>query len=260
MDSSRSIFVLFIVAIAVWTPSDVVIADDGIVGSAPVTPVIYTPHGAIEPNWGTAAVIREVLGSNTFNPRFASATWTYSAGVARHLTAAGNLQTTLNLPSGAAIESISIRGCDTSTTDQVTASLAVCDTIGAGCFSVAGVATGVADTPGCGIFTALAGGSAIGNGNRVYLVSVSTGFTNATTFDAIYVDYKLRVSDAPPTATFSDVPTSHPFFQYIEALAASGITAGCTAPPNPNYCPDSSLTRGQMAVFLARALGLHWSP
>jgi len=53
---------------------------------------------------------------------------------------------------------------------------------------------------------------------------------------------------------------SHLFYQYIEALAASGITAGCTAPPNPQYCPDAPLTRGQMAVFLARAFGLHWVP
>jgi hypothetical protein len=53
------------------------------------------------------------------------------------------------------------------------------------------------------------------------------------------------------------VPTSHPFFQFIEALASSGITGGCQASP-PLYCPDSPLTRGQMAVFLAKALGLDW--
>ncbi len=46
-----------------------------------------------------------------------------------------------------------------------------------------------------------------------------------------------------------------PFFQFIEALAESGITAGCG---NGNFCPDAALTRGQMAVFLAKALGLHW--
>jgi S-layer homology domain len=53
------------------------------------------------------------------------------------------------------------------------------------------------------------------------------------------------------------VPTGHPQFQFIEALAASGITAGCGS---GNYCPNANLTRGQMAVFLAKALGLHWSP
>src|SRR5262249_57796517 len=65
----------------------------------------------------------------------------------------------------------------------------------------------------------------------------------------------LDVSPAPPVATFNDVPVSHPFFKIVEALKASGITAGCSVSP-PLYCPDSPLTRGQMAVFLAIALGL----
>jgi hypothetical protein len=72
------------------------------------------------------------------------------------------------------------------------------------------------------------------------------------------VGYVLQVSPPPPTATFNDVPTSHPFFQYVEALYASGITAGCQVSP-PLYCPNSPLTRGQMAVFLAKALGLQWN-
>jgi S-layer homology domain len=67
--------------------------------------------------------------------------------------------------------------------------------------------------------------------------------------------YRRQVSPAPAVATFSDVPTSHPFFQFIEALSVSGITAGCGT---GIYCPDAPLTRGQMAVFLAKALGLHW--
>ena len=67
--------------------------------------------------------------------------------------------------------------------------------------------------------------------------------------------YKLQVSPAPAQATFNDVPTGHPFFQFVEALVASGITAGCG---NGNYCPDNPVTRGQMAVFIAKALGLHW--
>ena len=71
------------------------------------------------------------------------------------------------------------------------------------------------------------------------------------------IGYRLQVSPPPAMATFNDVPTGHPFFQFVEALAASGITAGCGAAP-PLYCPDAPLTRGQMAVFLAKALGLHW--
>ncbi|MEP6994648.1 MAG: S-layer homology domain-containing protein [Acidobacteriota bacterium] len=64
-----------------------------------------------------------------------------------------------------------------------------------------------------------------------------------------------QVSPAPAVASFDDVPTDHPFFQFVEALAKSGITGGCG---NGNYCPDQPLTRGQMAVFLAKALGLQW--
>ena len=71
------------------------------------------------------------------------------------------------------------------------------------------------------------------------------------------IGYRLQVSPAPVTATFGDVPRTHVFYQYIEALAASGITSGCGG---GNYCPDTFLTRGQMAVFLAKALGLHWAP
>ena len=74
-------------------------------------------------------------------------------------------------------------------------------------------------------------------------------------FNDVSVYYNLVVSPAPASASFGDVPTSHPFFQYVEALAASGITAGCG---QGNFCPEQPLTRGQMAVFLSKALGLHW--
>ena len=74
-------------------------------------------------------------------------------------------------------------------------------------------------------------------------------------FGWVEVWWKRSVSPAPAFATFNDVPTNHPFFQFIQALAASGITSGCGG---ENYCPDAAVTRGQMAVFLAKALGLHW--
>jgi hypothetical protein len=42
----------------------------------------------------------------------------------------------------------------------------------------------------------------------------------------------------------------------IEWLARSGITSGCNPPANDLFCPDDAVTRGQMAAFLVRALGL----
>lgn len=75
-------------------------------------------------------------------------------------------------------------------------------------------------------------------------------------FGYVQVWWRRTVSPAPASPTFADVPPSDPAFQYIEALVAAGITAGCGG---PNYCPDATLTRRQMAVFLAKALGLYWS-
>lgn len=48
----------------------------------------------------------------------------------------------------------------------------------------------------------------------------------------------------------------HTFESAIRWLASEGITKGCNPPLNSRFCPDASVTRGQMAVFLARALNL----
>ena len=42
----------------------------------------------------------------------------------------------------------------------------------------------------------------------------------------------------------------------IEAIATAGITKGCNPPYETGFCPNESVTRGQMAAFLVRALGL----
>jgi hypothetical protein len=67
--------------------------------------------------------------------------------------------------------------------------------------------------------------------------------------------WERTVSPGPAVATFGDVGTGNPIFAFVEALAASGITGGCGG---GNYCPNQAVTRGQMAVFLSAALGLHW--
>jgi len=75
-------------------------------------------------------------------------------------------------------------------------------------------------------------------------------------FGYVQVWWHRTISAAPANPTFADVPPSDTGFQYIEALVAAGITAGCGG---SNYCPDATLTRRQMAVFLSKALGLYWS-
>ena len=54
--------------------------------------------------------------------------------------------------------------------------------------------------------------------------------------------------------TFLDVPTTHMFWRHIEAFYNAGITSGCSQSPRL-YCPDNPVTRGEMAVFIERALG-----
>ncbi len=93
------------------------------------------------------------------------------------------------------------------------------------------------------------------SGNALILHVERGAVENFQFFGWVEVWWRRVVSPPPGSPTFNDVPGDHPFYQYVEALAASGITAGCG---NGNYCPNNPVTRGQMAVFLAKALGLHW--
>ncbi|MCH8143006.1 MAG: S-layer homology domain-containing protein, partial [Proteobacteria bacterium] len=58
----------------------------------------------------------------------------------------------------------------------------------------------------------------------------------------------------PPGGTFID-DDGHIFEGAIEAIAAEGITKGCNPPVNDKFCPNDKVTRGEMAVFLVRAMG-----
>ena len=53
------------------------------------------------------------------------------------------------------------------------------------------------------------------------------------------------------TPYFDDVPATHPFFSYVQKMKDLGITNGCSATP-ALYCPDTTITRLQMATFLIR--------
>ncbi len=89
-----------------------------------------------------------------------------------------------------------------------------------------------------------------------YRVAVTLPVTNsALRFGGVELNWARTISPEPATATFDDVQPGDFGFQHVEALTASGITAGCDA---THFCPDAPLTRVQMAVFLAKALGLHW--
>ncbi|MBZ5535406.1 MAG: S-layer homology domain-containing protein [Acidobacteriia bacterium] len=78
---------------------------------------------------------------------------------------------------------------------------------------------------------------------------------------AIFIEHGLGVMTAPiPTQqTFQDVPTSWFSYPFIEDFALRGITAGCSITPRL-YCPASTVTREQMAIFIEHALGVMTPP
>ena len=67
--------------------------------------------------------------------------------------------------------------------------------------------------------------------------------------------YGASFTPPPCAGVFDDVVCPSTFANWIEQLAAEGITGGCGGGGN-NYCPGSNNTRGQMAAFLVKAFNL----
>jgi hypothetical protein len=175
----------------------------------------------------------------------------------RYLTATtsgGFIAAPVRLPSGVTIAGIGVNVC-AGETGALTVSLLDAGILGNPISLIGSLAT-VGQSMCFEQFEPLNVEYALNADHPLYIVIHWEGPLDGTLkFNNVFVPYRRLVSPAPAAATFGDVPTNHPFFQFIEALAASGITGGCG---NGNFCPDAPLTRGQMAVFLAKALGLHW--
>ncbi len=90
-------------------------------------------------------------------------------------------------------------------------------------------------TGGCGVGTYCPGNSTTRAQMAVFLLKSKQG--------ASYI---------PPVCSgiFGDVPCPSLYADWIEELAAEGITGGCGG---GNYCPANPVTRAQMAAFLLKA-------
>jgi hypothetical protein len=53
------------------------------------------------------------------------------------------------------------------------------------------------------------------------------------------------------TSLFSDISPADPFCRHVHYIYAAGVTTGCSP---GKYCPELGVTRGQMALFIARAV------
>ena len=102
------------------------------------------------------------------------------------------------------------------------------------------------------------------DGDRIALDTTSFGspypnFNSITCFRDAYNGPNLfsdcfpngLISSLSEAVRFDDVPSGYWAYESIEALALAGVTIGCGV---RIYCPESMVTRAQMAIFLLRAI------
>jgi Metallo-peptidase family M12/S-layer homology domain len=97
------------------------------------------------------------------------------------------------------------------------------------------------------------------NPNVTYTDGVAMGTAsvsnNALTLNKtakVIAAYRPTSASAPPISAiyppFADVPTSDPFYGYVEFMREAQFTSGCLT----GYCRNDPVTRRQMAVFVER--------
>ena len=210
------------------------------------------------------------VGSTEFTPIDTSVTYNDSGNVgstlSRYVTSCATLCELLavpHLPSGALVTGAELDACDTNGSGSHLALIAFTSSWdGTGGTNIGQTTT--TNIGGCGAFfidLTSANFTVDNNNNQLFFGAFFGALDNTNALSGVIVHYKLQVSPAPLTATFNDVPTSDFGFQFVEAFAAAGITVGCTSDPPftpPVYCPDRNVTRREMAIFFAKALGLQF--
>ncbi|HEY7112846.1 MAG TPA: S-layer homology domain-containing protein [Thermoanaerobaculia bacterium] len=218
---------------------------------------------AVRPEWGTKDRVLTHVAFSDFLPDSSATAFAVSpkdgpAGFG--IYSSGFVHAVARVPSGALLTYLELDFYDDNAGlgEDVVLALYDCSFHGGDCHLLQAVSSADAPSPGARFaFEDLTPqGITIDNDARELVLEATTNAGDASTvLNGAYIGYKLQISPAPAAATFADVPKSHVYFRAIEALAASGITGGCG---NGNFCPAQNVTRGEMAVFLARALGLHF--
>jgi hypothetical protein len=214
--------------------------------------------GHSQPAWGASDPILLALDSQHFRPYDAAdAPLIEGSATLRYCTGTCELIQPLVLPTGALVTDLQLDAYDDDASGSAVCYIYACQIQSGGCSEVGFVGTTAPDVGGAILVDQMLDPPfTVVNADFTYPIDcLISGGTTDTGFRALRIIYSLQVSPAPGVATFGDVPPVHWAFQFIEALAASGITAGCGG---GNYCPDGNVTRAEMAVFLSAALGLHW--
>jgi hypothetical protein len=221
------------------------------------TPGAPEEFGTADYGWTT------VLGAHHFPETSSLSYTTFDLGIFMTGAVGGGFNAPLQMPNGALLDQVVWFGVDDDNANEHDIEgyvIQVCQTgipTGPPTFTVLGIGSSSSES-GDFVFAAnTPSAEPVDNLRCSYVANTQFAVPgNDLVLRKVRARWRRQVSPAPSVATFpNDVPTTHPYFRFIEALAASGITAGC-APGS--FCPNSAITRGEMAVFLAAALGLHW--
>jgi hypothetical protein len=94
--------------------------------------------------------------------------------------------------------------------------------------------------------------SPIGAGSSAFGVGVVQNLTGASRTGHITVGTaSLTVTQDATTQVFTDVPPSSYYFDAVDLFSVKGITNGCGP---TTYCPQTAVTRAEMAVFIVRMM------
>jgi hypothetical protein len=245
-------------AVALTVTAGSVQADDLSLAEPPDPIEVWGFDSAQEPDWGIedASVLR--IHASEFRPQNSSTQTTtsyWNTGITYiNGSASPLLHAPVILPTGALIVGIGFDGYDVDPSLNINWGLYWVTTAAS---DDSGNYGWYVHTTSAGFFAATAARAGdVVEPDRYLFALVDLNKTGQDMrIKGMRVHYKLQISPAPAVATFSDVPVGAFGFKHVEALAASGITTGCGG---GNFCPNQPLTRVQMAVFLAKALGLHW--
>ncbi len=273
MSARQTMFMLLLVAVtAGLAPGASAQEGQALPGTDGIPPaVIANVGGEPGPNQFGSNWFTKMIPPTAFLPNDDLTTYEVASNGYYHSRGSNSsFKAPLDMPPGTEVQQVCLFLLDSSSTYQISFSWTAYrmgdSTEGSGNTSIGSISSGVSATPGETVICVVpaspvqirAFADVDGDGDQEYnyhSLYLSVGGDINVRWGAAYVVWRRAMSPAPATATFpNDVPTSHPFFRYVEALYASGITAGC----GTGYCPDDPVTRGQMAVFLTKALGLYW--
>jgi hypothetical protein len=86
-------------------------------------------------------------------------------------------------------------------------------------------------------------------GSSTFLKATAPALAPGTLNDVVLASPAATLP-AAYLADFLDVPRAHTFHRFVERMVRRALTGGCGG---GNYCPDATVSREQMAVFLLRA-------